>query len=346
MPSSKEKASSVSGSGDKWGEVLRIHAEHGLIFEQGSDALTLPPTIEQAVGAVMNTNSWNDMKTSSACKIIDKMASSGSSNELSFLIEFWTGLHKETSFGSTGAEPIEKEWEDVGLVMRFDQQFCLRGPSMLDISNPEDKKILAAVPEIQHTQPDITIGLREKLGSREFFDEKERSANMILNRTTQVTYDVFHPFAVWEQKKSKPIELAQVQCLRGGSTLVWAFRHNQAEAGMLDLDKPGIDATNIAFSFAANTTIIRIFVHYAVVGEDKKTKYYMQEIREFSLNEKDQLKRLRSDLDHILDWGTLTRINGPGGVKEMLKRIKPLSEARKAQKTHPAAIAGASSRAC
>ena len=317
-----------------------------MIFLQGSEALTLPPAVDQAVAMVMNTNSWNEMKTASAYKIIDKMAASGSSNELSVLVEFWMGLHKEKSFGSTGIEPIEKEWEDVGLVTKFDQQFCLRGPSVLNISNPEDKKILDAIPEVQHPQPDITFGLREKLGTREFFTEAERSANMILNQTTQITYDVFHSFAVWEQKKSKPIELAQVQALRGGSTLVWAFRHNQAQAAMLNLEDPGIDATNIAFSFAANTTLIRIFVHYAEVGEDKRTKFYMQEIREFSLNKKDQLKRLRSDLDHILDWGTLTRINCPGGTKEILSKIKKhRSTPQKAQKIHPTTTAGASSRA-
>ncbi|KAL8804014.1 MAG: hypothetical protein Q9182_002805 [Xanthomendoza sp. 2 TL-2023] len=343
MPSTKkDNAPAASDIGDNWGDIVRIHEEHGLILVQGGDVLTLPPAIETAVDKVMNTGSWHQMKTNSAVKIIDRMVESGSSNEISILMQFWLGLHKDASFKSEGATTTEHEWDDVGLTIKFDQQFCLRGPSMLDITDPQDKKILDAIPPIQHPKPNITMGLTEKLGSRTFFDQNERSAHKILNKRTQITKDIFHPFAIWEQKKSKAIELAQVQALRGGSTLVWAFRQNLAQAKMIDLDDPGIDATNIAFSFAGNTSQTRIFVHYADVGEDKRTKYYMQEIREYSLTKQDQLKQLRSDLDHILDWGTMNRLLGPQGTRAMLSRI--INGPNKAQKTQHEDTAGAASR--
>ncbi|KAL8805053.1 MAG: hypothetical protein Q9223_005393 [Gallowayella weberi] len=344
-----KKDKTVSDPGDKWGQALQVHEEHGLILLLGLDALSLPPAIEEAVGKVLNTGSWEKMRTDSAHKIIDSFAKSGSSNELSILIDFWLGLRKHTSVKIEGDQSIQTEWRDQGLRTKFDQQFYPRGPSMLKLSDPHDKMILDAIPTIQHPKPDITMGLAETVGKRIIFNKDEVSANRILGQTTQVTGDVFHPFAVWEQKGSKCIELAQVQALRGGSTLVWAFRENEAQAKMIDLQRPGIDAKNIAFSFAGNTSLTRLFVHWADVGEDKITRYFMQEIREYSISKIDPLKRLRSDLEHILDWGTLTRLNSEDGIKVMLSRIMGSNKAQttgpnKAQKTEHGASAGQSTR--
>ncbi|KAL8807774.1 MAG: hypothetical protein Q9200_004537 [Gallowayella weberi] len=52
---------------------------------------------------------------------------------------------------------------------RFDQQFCPRGPSMLELSDPQDKKILDAIPMIQHPKPDIGSRRNSRQANLGFF---------------------------------------------------------------------------------------------------------------------------------------------------------------------------------
>ncbi|KAL8807772.1 MAG: hypothetical protein Q9200_004535 [Gallowayella weberi] len=62
----KDKSPSVSDSGHNSGQALQIHKKHGLILVLGLDALTLPSAIEEAVDKVMNTGSWEEMRTPAA----------------------------------------------------------------------------------------------------------------------------------------------------------------------------------------------------------------------------------------------------------------------------------------
>lgn len=347
MPPKKDDASNVSSGVDKWGEALRIHQEHGLILVQGSSAMKLPSAVADAVEKVMGASSFKEMRSKSANKIIDRFANNGASNEISVLLDFWLGLNRGKYQKEVEGNTLEHDWDDQGLAAKFDQQFCFRGPSMLEIDKPEDDKLLKSIKGIQHPKPDISLGLCEKLGDKHFFNPDEISANMMLNEHAQITWDLFHPFVIWEYKVGKPIELAQVQALRGGSTLVWSNREMKAKAGMLDLKAPRIDTSNIAFSFCGHTSMVRLFVHYAIVEGDGTSKYYMQLLSQYFTNDISMLKKLRSDLEHILDWGTLTRLNGPDGVKAMLKKIKPPKEeaSHKVAKTTHGTSAAEESRA-
>ncbi|KAI4140662.1 MAG: hypothetical protein LQ341_003753 [Variospora aurantia] len=343
MSSSKKDDKSSKASEDQWGDVLRILEQHGMVLEQHATS-KVPHQVVVAVEAVMGASSFDQMRSKSAERIIDKIIANGATNETSLLSDLWLGIYNGKSLKNVQVETVQHEWEEQGLAVRRDVQFLQRGPSVLD---PDTDKILYdAIPEVKHPKPDVVFGLYDKFGTMTWFTDAEMSANAILNKIAQLLPGTYHPFAIWEQKKAKPIELSQVQALRGGSSLVWSNRVMKARAGMLNLKKPGIDDENIFFSFCGSTTMIRLFVHYAIVDNNGRPKYMMQKIKQHMLDDKPQVKALRLDLERILDWGTLTRMSGPRGVRAMLAKVYPdnQSASNKVAKSAHGTSAGEESR--
>ncbi|KAI4113368.1 MAG: hypothetical protein LQ345_005637 [Seirophora villosa] len=335
----KAESSSATPSLDQWGDVLTVLEQHGMFLVEGATA-KLPHQVVVAVDAILGASSFNQMRSKSAERIIDKVIVNGGTNETSMLSDLWLGLYNGKSMKHIQVETVEHEWEEQGLAVRRDAQFIQRGPSVLDPKT--DKILFDAIPDVKHPKPDITFGLYDKIGTMKFFNEDEMSANVILNGIAQLLPSTFHLFAIWEQKKAKPIELSQVQALRGGSSLVWSSRTMQARAGMRDLKQPGIDTENIFFSFCGNTNMIRLFVHYAEVDTSGRPKYIMQRIRQHMLDDKSNVKAVRLDLERILDWGTLTRLTGPRGVRAMLAKVYPGAPGEPGEPGNPPKVAKSS----
>ncbi|KAL8649959.1 MAG: hypothetical protein Q9210_004101 [Variospora velana] len=340
--STSKAESSSKGSSTDVSEALDVLQDHGLYLDD--EDKDLPPNVAAAVQEVLST-SFNPMRSVSAQKIIKDLVKNRGKNEKSVLGPFWNRLLKDTFLKSS--ESLENEWADQGLSVVYDQQFKGRGVSALNPNNPDDKKVINAIPNMQHPKPDALFGIH-----RDAFSEREAQANTVVKIYSRVSKPVFHAFLLVEDKGVQgSIEMSEVQALRGGSTLVAANRMMKNVAGMLDLTTPGTDASNIAFSFCVTVPVAKLYVHFAeVVGTSKgsQTRYHMKEINAYFPKKKDYLKSFRLNLEQILDWGTLNRLTKPGGVNMMLQRIMDAAPdpkgKSKAAKSAVGTSAGAASR--
>ncbi|KAL8746881.1 MAG: hypothetical protein Q9184_007684 [Pyrenodesmia sp. 2 TL-2023] len=302
---------------------------HGLKIENGG----LPSPVADKVAGILGFKS-EEMTTDSAKKIINKLIKNRGKNELSVMHPFWNKLYKETyrKKGAVGeGNQAESEWADQGLDMVYDQVFEGPGVSELDIENPDDAKVIEAIPDMKKPKPDILFGIHG-----DNFTFKQKQANATEMHYAGISPGLWHPFCVDEDKGTNgSIEESELQSLRASSTLVAAIRTMMEHAGMLDPEKHGVDASNIIFSFCVTAPIAKLFVHYAVVGEDEpgRTVYHMKQISDYSPEREADLKRFRSNLEQILDWGTLARRTARGGIDEMLEKIMTRPKPSAAQGT-------------
>ncbi|KAL8942251.1 MAG: hypothetical protein Q9216_001776 [Gyalolechia sp. 2 TL-2023] len=318
LPSSK----GTSGTAPDIGRALLLLSQHGLHYVGGVPG-SLPHEVAEAVTQAMQT-SFNEMRSASAEKIIKGLTKNKGRSELTTFFNFWTKLHKE-SYQKKDPDEVDKfleaEWIDQGLDVNMDQEFTMSGVSALKWENPADQKLMDAIPDVQIPKPDVCFGIDNTI-----FTPVERATNTILLEWAWISKHIWHAFALIEYKGDQPIDLAEIQALRGGSTLVEVTRAMWAKAKMLDLEAPGIDASSIIFSFCMTNRFATLYVHWAEVDGDeaRHTRYYMSPVREYFCTNHQDLKNLRQDLERILDWGTLNRLNGPKGVREMLKKVHAL----------------------
>ncbi|KAI4152236.1 MAG: hypothetical protein L6R39_001859 [Caloplaca ligustica] len=316
---SKEGQSSSSSKPMDIDQGFRLLKAHGMIYNRG-DLSAIPATVNDAIKEVMSS-SFRTMGSASAEIIIQELSENLGSNETSFAIDFWKRLNKNTFVKIESSKIVENDWAFQGLVMKYDQQFALRGPSTLDAQDPKEKTLIDTLPKVQHPKPDMTFGVREKLGTRIFFTADEMNANGKVTDYADISKGILHPFLIMEYANAKPLILCELQALRAGSTLVWSNRVMREKAKMVNLKAPGVDSTSIIFSFCIDPEVAKLFVHFAIVDPKGRTTYHMKEVKRYWPNQKAGLKDLRQDEERILDWGTLNRLNGKGGIKEMLQSI-------------------------
>lgn len=273
------------------------------------------------VNEVLNMPTQADMRPESAEKIARKIRLNEFRGETKFFEDFWIRINHSShpvQLDEYRGKWETEEWDIPGLDNQPDTLFRVGGVSALEPKDPIDHAILNDIPnKIQTPKPDQTFGVAKKV-----FDEYEMEMNgaPTLNKWAEVSPGIYHPFFVVEFKGSKGEMLAAMnQALRAASTLVECYRSMRAKALMQDLRQPGADTATFVFSLCIDTEAARLFVNWANVRDDGKTKYKMTMLRHSSLWDAEALKRLRQDIGRVLYWGTGARLNGKGGVRDLLK---------------------------
>ncbi|KAL9028915.1 MAG: hypothetical protein Q9196_002777 [Gyalolechia fulgens] len=301
--------------------LFRILETHGMCFK--NKALhSLPSAIDKAVKKVIRQDSSGDMRSVSAKKIIQQLALNKGLNETKIFHDFWRRLFKDLHTVPDSDHPGQSVDEDClqGLQSTMNQLFNVGGVSVLKCDDKLDQELIDKLPQVKVPKPDIVYGIHH-----DHFSSIEKKAIELLAPWSIIANGVDFAFLVDEFKGDGTMEEAEAQDLRASSSVVNANRQIQNKAGMPDLDAIGVDASNIVFSFCAVPTLAKLYVHWAEVnvGADGKveTKFMMQALKSYCIDEQDGVKLMRRDLESILDWGTLARRNGSGGVKAVLEKI-------------------------
>ncbi|KAI4174051.1 MAG: hypothetical protein LQ343_002615 [Gyalolechia ehrenbergii] len=341
MPSGKKGTGSTSSDDNDIYKAHKLLDQHGMFLVKTGEKL-LPPAVAEAVRKAMSA-SFDEMRPSSAQKIITNFAKNFGRNETTNFIDFWMRMYKHTSKKKDVTEPgklMDSDWDDQGLDINFDQFFEETGVSVLKWEDPEDQKLIDGLDNVKRPKPDAVFGIRETA-----FTERQMKANMLLQRWAGVSKGTWHLSGLVEYKGDNGLlALAMIQALRAGSTLVAASRSMMEQAGMLKSTTPGVDAANIIFSFCITPACAFLYVHWAVVSNDPAhhTRYYMQEVERYWPDKEEGLRALRQAMERIYDWGTLERLNGTNGVKDMLDNF--MNKPNKQSKHTEGSSAGAASR--
>ncbi|KAL8825992.1 MAG: hypothetical protein Q9170_007577 [Blastenia crenularia] len=349
MSSPEKKSAGSTATYDLYKASL-IMNRHGLFTKEGE---AIPSVVQAAVKEVRMA-SFNKMRPESAQKIMKNFIEHRGRNEWSSFIPFWIKMYKSTAQKEdpTGAgKETFSDFEEQGLDIIYDQLFVQEDAFKIKCDNKADQEIIDAIPKVQTPKPDATFGVKA-----EVFTEQEMVVNTAWMRSAGIAKGIWHPFSLLEYKGDDGnFNLSVLQARAGGSRVVQANRKNRSEAGLLDLETPGIDVSTIAISFCISTTMAKMYVHYAEVSANSshRTTYIMQEVERYWPDRQDGLTALRMDIERIFDWGTLNRLNGPGGVKATLKaytdklnkaKPKQSDQSNKAAKASEGASAGQSSR--
>ncbi len=200
---------------------------------------------------------------------------------------------------SDGVEMVKRSFEEDGLQVVEDCNFIRNLlPSGVSDSNTNNKTMGLTDPK-----PDLTYGIREP----EQMPEAEHQVPQQLLTYLSVAPGMRYPFYVEEHKSAEEgIIKAEHQAIRDGAVLVNArMRLNQAlkpEDWALPV---GPDTDSFVFSCAWTPDIARIYVNWYEKLEGRG-RFHMNKIgKNYSMDDPDEIKKLRHDIHNILDWGLL-----------------------------------------
>ncbi|KAL9006574.1 MAG: hypothetical protein Q9188_000673 [Gyalolechia gomerana] len=349
MPLDARSTASVgSGTSCTPFEVRTFLGVHGMYLKD-KEVYQEHPALVEVVNKILNRESKTDMRPESAEKIMKDVEKLALRKEPKFFEKFWHQLFKDShpvKDKTQDGKWVTVEWDVQGLDNNPNQQFRLSGVTALDPQNELHKKILEEVPKVQHPKPDQSFGVDEAM----FSDDENRINGLYLN-FTGISEGMYHTFSIKEFKGygGSMVE-AENQALRAGSTIVEVNIALWKKAKLRRLSETGADLSTIAFSFCITTESAKLFVHWAKV-ETEMTKYMMNPLRDYTLRRDDDLRELRRDIDRVLDWGTIDRLQGPNGVRAVLRQIghnlsqpKQSGASNKSAKHSEGTSAGAASR--
>jgi hypothetical protein len=113
------------------------------------------------------------------------------------------------------------------------------------------------------------------------------------------------------------MEDARCQARRGGAALVYARRQFNGLASCSP-ESNGPDWSSFVFSCTINPDTAYIYVHWCE-REDDQLSWHMSKISAHLLDEEEDIKALRRNIDNILDWGVLNRVQE---IKSVLQKIR------------------------
>lgn len=305
--------------------AVSLLAHHGM---RNLNAATdrLPPSIMQAVRHALST-SFTEMSPRTANRLTSQLAQGQLRNTLSLFFQFWSAMYKPLSYKRVdGAGFEEIDWARKGLEFNVFQRFQGTGIDLLDPPSPEE--LFVRLSEILVPKPGIAFGFSENvridMPSEGFWAKQSWDA---------VSDGIHHPFLLVEWQPPLPshsVVEAEIRALRAGSILIEAHRYWKEKAGMLG-SQQGPESSTIVFSFCVCFGYAQLYVHWAFDGSSRggqlfRTLYFMKEVKFYPFEETDCLKDMRQDLERILDWGSSTRLNGPGGIREMVARLNEIPE--------------------
>ncbi|KAL8982734.1 MAG: hypothetical protein Q9177_005183 [Variospora cf. flavescens] len=305
-------------------DALALLNLHGMYIRGPQDGCNYRnfPALAAKVHQIISAPSQSDMTPGSAVKIINDFERLKSRSEKKIFESFWARIFKKShplQEGLNDGKWDTEQWAVQGLDNNPDEVFTVEGCSNLQTSGEQKAfhdLVLEVYPKVKRPKPDQTFGIR-----RSMFSDEVNHYNDLIGRWSGVSTGMYHAFALIEFKGPKCMEEAENQALRGGSTLVKVTRTMLNEAGMLNLEELGADATNFIFSFCMNPQAARLHIHWAtveLVGNNRITKYNMSLVRMYGLYHEGDLRMLRKDLGLVLLWGTTTRLQG---VRTMLAKL-------------------------
>lgn len=265
------------------------------------------------------------MSERTVSKFLEKRADRQFANEDTFVDVMWRilidesrSLKQQPATDALEADEswLIEEWEDSGLRHNRNQQF-LKGsvPYKDSLGQKELDQYLRKLPDVINPKPDLIYGLSKKA-----FGQHEGLVNLGLEGISSFSKDILYPFFVIEFKSgSGDFQAARIQACRSGAALVYSMRKLREEVGLTNSNKDD-DEGRIAFSMAMNVITAHIYVHWAHKKKNGEVTYEMARLDGFDLEKKDEIPKLRSHINNILDWGVLKR---KFYIKEMLAKIDP-----------------------
>lgn len=334
LPNEEEKMS-VSA-------ICDLLERNGLLINDPDAAKRGAALIKKAEG-IMDQKRQSTMEDVEAEKIKGTMALYSTVNEKTMLVNLWQILVNETrhvkKIRDDGTQEtltaeeeeaavrwIERAWQkDDYLIGKYDADF--RADTIPEISKTGDPVLdtmLEQVPRVDKPRPDIAIGFHKKAFSRPVLEILEKYAR-------SVTSSQFVTFFATEAKgPDGTIGEAMTQCCRVGSTLSKnALDFWRATNEFLKVQQPAHATTypnpnekSISFTLAVTPDLAKMYVHWAEETGPTAQTWYQQEIRSYRMNELEEIRALRLNLDNIFDWGCGSR----------MKKIKAQAEKVAAQR--------------
>jgi hypothetical protein len=276
------------------------------------DALTRYPEVLFRAKSIINGHRSSGMKPESQAKIITARNRFQMKNEDTFVERLWKLLLREErernqgdSNDSWALEPWDKDFLDYNL----NKDFRTGSVPIRNAKDPVSMQLLESLPRLKTPKPDMAYGLANLA-----FTKQEQELNECYSSVTELSESLFHTFFIVECKSHRgTLEEAETQASGGGAALVCANRRFNAIAG--PNPSQGADLNSFVFSLAMTPSVAKLYVHWAGTVEIEEkgstdgldTMYHMHRVAAYILDEEDHLKKLRHDIDNILDWGTLER---------------------------------------
>ena len=192
---------------------------------------------------------------------------------------------------------LKKEFAKDGLKMVEDEYFT-RHLLPLPESVANDKVI-----GLTNPNPDFTYGIVKP----KRFPVAEVHVPAHIKVYLSVAPSMRFPFYVEEHKPaSEGIIKAEHQAMRDGATLVNARRQlNHALESKGWASPAGPDMDSFVFTCAWTPYMAEIFVNWYEKLQDGQEIYHMTMVGDYKMKNADEMKKLRHDIENILDWGLL-----------------------------------------
>ncbi len=213
-------------------------------------------------------------------------------------------------------EWLTVRWNDSGLRHNRNQQFLKGSVPYKDSSGQKAlDQWLRKLPDVLNPKPDLIYGLHKKA-----FGQHEGLVNLGLEGISNFSKDILYPFFVIEFKSgSADFQAARIQACRDGAAIIHSMRKLREKAELANNNNEN-DEGRLAFSMAMNVVAADIYVHWAHKKKSGEVVYEMALMEGFDIRKGEQLPKLRSYIDNILDWGLLKR---KFYIKELLAKIDP-----------------------
>ena len=310
-----------------------------MMIDDRDSAKRCPGLLEQA-RAVIDGLRNSAKSTDSVERAIDEHNLQSTRNEATFMSKMWRHMIREVrevritskEGENDKSEWVTQTWRHDHLDHNLDADFQSSSIPVLDVGNDPKRMnlYLNANPKVKNPKPDMTFGLL-----RSAFTEDQQHVNRRYSNYTELSQGLYHAFFVVEGKGSGgTMEQAKNQACRGAAAVVNAMKHLIAVSNGGAVAN-GVDPRLMAFSLAMVPTVVYINVHWAEVSA-KGTFFYMQTLERYFLENENDQKRIRHDVDNILDWGTLTRKNMVCDILDTIKeRLVAEGSERASKKTKP-----------
>ena len=254
--------------------------------------------IDKVTELVKGTRS-STMKSTSVNKFLDERDHLSMANEQTFVHMLLNRIKKDDRLVKSSYESnppdvfVEelREWKDDYLDMNLDVEF--RQESLVAVTLSDNP----AIERVKNPRPNVAFGLMRKALTME-----QRETSNIYKTYTEVSPRLFGTFLIFECKGS--LQEAVTHTCRSGTGMVYAMRELYAILGTET--KEGVDGASFAFSICLTPDLAQLFLHWAEVVQGT-VEYNMQRIGNYVLDDKDNVKELRRDMDNILDWGVFER---------------------------------------
>ena len=190
-------------------------------------------------------------------------------------------------------------WFDDGILARADAN--LLGDLLPDLYADNDltKRLTKEGDDMKTPRPDRIFGLDPK----RFAFPKPLILDQKLDAVLWTCKHMHYPFFLIEGKSNRGNgQVAENQARRGGATIVNAMRCAYSTIGQ-PKNTPGPDNKSFIFSATINAYVLDIWLHWALITEEKDVLFHMDLIHSVNLKLPELYPNLRIILHNIFGWG-------------------------------------------